>query len=219
VNPQKFLQEFGAVANAPGGVQRLREMILQLAVMGKLVAQDPEDEPASELLKKIASEKAELVRKKEIRKPKPFSEIQDEEKQFEIPENWVWCRLEHVGISQTGTTPPKKDKNNYGDFIPFIGPGNIKKGRIDYSGLGLSEIGLNKGRLISKDSALMVCIGGSIGTLAINDIAISCNQQINSITPLCRIMVNYIGFTMASHYFQKIINRNSGGSAKPQTCF
>ena len=68
MTPEAFLNEFGAVANAPGGVQRLREMILQLAVQGKLVEQSPDDEPASELLKKIAAEKIKLIKKNKINK-------------------------------------------------------------------------------------------------------------------------------------------------------
>ncbi|EIV9393446.1 restriction endonuclease subunit S, partial [Escherichia coli] len=70
------------------GIKKLRELILELAVRGKLVPQDPNDEPASELLKRIAAEKAELVKQGKIKKQKPLPEISEEEKPFELPEGW-----------------------------------------------------------------------------------------------------------------------------------
>ncbi|SFP82281.1 type I restriction enzyme, S subunit [Geopseudomonas sagittaria] len=81
------------LAGAPNGIQKLRELILELAVRGKLVPQDPSDEPASELLKRIAEEKARLVAEGKIRKQKPLAEIGEEEKPFELPEGWEWVRL------------------------------------------------------------------------------------------------------------------------------
>ena len=72
------------------GIKKLRELILELAVRGKLVPQDPNDEPASELLKRIAAEKAELVKQGKIKKQKPLPEISEEEKPFELPEGWEW---------------------------------------------------------------------------------------------------------------------------------
>lgn len=75
------------------GIKKLRELILELAVRGKLVPQDPNDEPASELLKRIAAEKAELVKKGKIKKQKPLPEISEDEKPFELPAGWEWVRL------------------------------------------------------------------------------------------------------------------------------
>ncbi|MEY8711470.1 restriction endonuclease subunit S [Mangrovibacter phragmitis] len=75
------------------GIKKLRELILELAVRGKLVPQDPNDEPASELLKRIAAEKAELVKQGKIKKQKPLPEISEDEKPFELPSRWEWVRL------------------------------------------------------------------------------------------------------------------------------
>lgn len=77
-------------------IQKLKEKILQEAVQGKLTEQDPNDEPASELLKKIKSEKQKLIKEGKIKKQKPLPEITEEEKPFEIPDNWVWCRLGEI---------------------------------------------------------------------------------------------------------------------------
>jgi len=71
----------------------LKQTILQLAVMGKLVPQDPCDEPASALLARIAAEKAQLVKEKKIKKEKPLPTISEDEKPFELPQGWEWCRF------------------------------------------------------------------------------------------------------------------------------
>src|SRR4051812_43258386 len=75
------------------GIKKLRELILDLAVRGLLLPQDPSDEPASELLKKIAAEKANLVKEGKIKKEKPLSAISSHEKLFELPPGWEWVRL------------------------------------------------------------------------------------------------------------------------------
>ena len=197
------------------GIKKLRELILELAVRGKLVPQDSNDEPASLLLEKIAKEKKRLIKEGRIKKEKPFSEISEDEKLFKLPMGWEWVRIGELGIHQTGTTPPSKDRNNFGDYIPFIGPGDIKNGLVDYSGEGLSEIGLLKGRLIEKASVLMVCIGGSIGKHAVNDIDITCNQQINTLTPYRPVSVKFLFRAMAANSFQGVVRSQAGGSATP----
>ncbi len=75
------------------GIKKLRELILELAVRGKLVEQDPDDEPASVLLERIAEEKARLVKEGKIKKPKRLPEITEDEKPFELPPGWSWSRL------------------------------------------------------------------------------------------------------------------------------
>lgn len=196
-------------------VRELRKAVLQLAVMGKLVPQDQKDQPASELLKEIQAEKARLVAEGKVKKSETLPAVKDEEKPFQIPKGWEWVRLGEVGEMQTGTTPETKDQSNYGKFIPFIGPGDIKNYKIEYNENGLSENGLEKGRLIKANSIMIVCIGGSIGKVALNDRDVSCNQQINTITPYNLIFNRYIFYSVDSPYFQRIILDNAGGSATP----
>ncbi|KID02472.1 hypothetical protein PU00_11990 [Hafnia alvei] len=88
------------------GIKKLRELILELAVRGKLVPQDPNDEPASELLKRIAAEKAELVKQGKIKKQKPLPEISEDEKPFELPSGWEWQRLIELGSWAIGSGFP-----------------------------------------------------------------------------------------------------------------
>jgi type I restriction enzyme S subunit len=78
------------------GVKKLRELILELAVCGKLVPQDPNDEPASELLKKIEAEKVRLVKEGKIKKPKPLPKIVADELPCELPNSWMWARLGNI---------------------------------------------------------------------------------------------------------------------------
>src|SRR6266550_2548473 len=93
MNPARLLQHFDRISEAPDAIGRLRRFILDLAVRGKLVPQDPKDEPASELLKRIANEKARLVKAGEIRKDKPLPPISEDEQPFELPFGWGWTRL------------------------------------------------------------------------------------------------------------------------------
>lgn len=109
--------DFNLIATAPDGPQKLRELILSLAVRGKLVPQDPNDEPASELLKRIAAEKARLVKAGEIKKPKPLPPIEPDVVPYELPMGWEWCRLGNVtSYIQRGKSPTYSDIKN----IPVV---------------------------------------------------------------------------------------------------
>jgi type I restriction enzyme S subunit len=93
-----LLQQFDLLATAPGGVAKLRELILSLAVQGKLVSQDPADEPARELLKRIRAEKDRLIAEGKIKRDKPLTAITDDEQPFELPSGWVWSCLATIGV-------------------------------------------------------------------------------------------------------------------------
>jgi type I restriction enzyme S subunit len=93
---QQFLQQFGHFIEAPNGIQKLRELILQLAVQGKLVPQDPNDEPASALLEMTVSEKNKLINDKVIRKTKAPA-LPDEEPPHQLPSSWAWTNLYEMG--------------------------------------------------------------------------------------------------------------------------
>ena len=97
-----LLSNLDLLATAPGGVARLRELILTLAVQGKLVPQDPADEPASVLLQKIRAEKDRLIAEGKIKRDKPLAEIAEEEKPFGLPQGWEWVRLGTVATISTG---------------------------------------------------------------------------------------------------------------------
>ncbi|WP_434679409.1 restriction endonuclease subunit S [Pseudomonas sp. R1-18] len=93
------------LASAPNGIKKLRELILELAVRGKLVPQDSSDEPANELLRRIAEEKMRLVAEGKIKKQKPLTEIDQKHRPFEVPTNWEWVRVAAVGHDWGQKTP------------------------------------------------------------------------------------------------------------------
>ncbi len=102
-------------------VKQLRQSFLREAMQGKLVAQNPNDEPATKLLSKIKAEKEQLIKEKKIRKPKPFPPITKKEIPYEIPKNWVWCRLVEIANIGTGATPLTSNNSYYKDGnIPWI---------------------------------------------------------------------------------------------------
>lgn len=91
-----LVQHFELMATAPGGVAKLRELILTLAVQGKLVPQDPRDKPASELLKQIRAERAFQIAEGKAKRGKPLAELTEEDQPFAIPRTWCWVRLGEV---------------------------------------------------------------------------------------------------------------------------
>jgi type I restriction enzyme, S subunit len=184
------------------GIKKLRELILELAVRGKLVPQDPNDEPANVLLEAITREKARLIEEGEIKKEKSFSVINGDEKPFDVPDGWIWQRLGELGYTQTGGTPSTTDKGYFGNDIPFIKPGDIYASYVDYSNEGLSYKGAKAlGRTAPAGSILMVCIG-TIGKCNSIDRPCAFNQQINSVTPYVEIG-SYLLNALKSAYFQK----------------
>ena len=106
MNAEQLLTHFNRIADTPDAIPRLRRFILDLAVRGKLVEQDPNDEPASELLRRIAAEKERLVRDGEIKKKYALDELTNDEKIFLVPEDWCWVRLGNiVTYMQRGKSP------------------------------------------------------------------------------------------------------------------
>lgn len=184
------------------GIKKLRELILELAVRGKLLPQNPNDEPASVLLERIAREKARLIKEGVIKNEKSLPPISNEEIPFDIPGGWIWQRLGEVGFTQTGGTPSKTNIEYFGNDIPFIKPGDIYPGYVDYDNEGLSNEGAKTlGRTAPAGSVLMVCIG-TIGKCNMIERTCAFNQQINSITPYME-MSRYLLNALGSVYFQR----------------
>lgn len=96
MSPKSFAEHFHILSDAPNSIQKMREMIFQLAVKGKLVPQDLNDEPASVLLKKIKVEKEKLIKEGKIKKQKPLPPIYPDEVPHELPLSWAWVRLGNV---------------------------------------------------------------------------------------------------------------------------
>ena len=116
------------LAGAPNGIKKLRELILELAVRGKLVPQDPNDKPACELLKRIAEEKARLVAEGKIKKQKALAAIGGKEGPFDLPNGWVSVPLMEIAalVTDGDHQPPPKAVEG----VPFLVIGNLNTGRV-----------------------------------------------------------------------------------------
>lgn len=114
MNAERLLAHYEQIADAPDAIARLRRFILDLAVRGKLVARDAEDEPAAELLKRIAIEKARLVKAGQIRTPKAIPA--PSKTPFPIPASWRWSQLAEIGVlSPRNEAPNSLDAS----FVPM----------------------------------------------------------------------------------------------------
>ena len=108
-NWARIAEHFDSLFTTEQSIEALKQTVLQLAVMGKLVPQNPGDEPASVLLEKIAEEKEQLIKDKVIKKEKPLPAITDEEKLFGLPRGWKWCRIDSLSLSSEAGWSPKCD--------------------------------------------------------------------------------------------------------------
>ena len=192
------------------GIKKLRELILELAVRGKLVPQDPNDEPASELLKRIAAEKAELVKQGKIKKQKPLPEISEEEKPFELPEGWEWVTFSHLGYFFGGKTPSKMKDEYWGGTIPWVTPKDMKTNLIVDSEDKVTPLAIEDGLTkVSPVSILFVARSGilrRIFPVAITSIECTVNQDIKVLSPFFSDISYYIRLMMNG--FERYIIEN-----------
>lgn len=156
----------GSANSSLYGIKKLRELILELAVRGKLVPQDPNDELASLLLEKIAKEKARLIKEGKIKKQEPLPEISDEEKPFELPQGWKWVRL--GGIAQHNSGKTLDGGRNSGSLREYITTSNLYWGYFvlnELRQMPFEDEELEK--CTAKQFDLLICEGGEAGRAAV----------------------------------------------------
>ncbi|EOW9108844.1 restriction endonuclease subunit S [Vibrio cholerae] len=128
-NWARISEHFDTLFTTEQSIDQLKQTILQLAVMGKLVPQDPNDEPAAKLLERIAEEKAQLVKEKKIKKQKALPPIAEDEKPFELPNGWVWARIFDASLfSEYGSS--EKTVTELPDGVPVLKMGDIQAGKV-----------------------------------------------------------------------------------------
>ncbi|HFH2703239.1 TPA: restriction endonuclease subunit S [Escherichia coli] len=222
-NWARISEHFDTLFTTEASVDALKQTILQLAVMGKLVPQDPNDEPASELLKRIAQEKAQLVKEGKIKKQKPLPPISDEEKPFELPEGWEWCKFgltsEFINGDRGSNYPNKNEYVSQG--IPWINTGHIEKnGTLTVTEMNFITEGkfneLRSGKIQKGD--LVYCLrGATFGKTAFvipyETGAIASSLMI--IRPFITEMGGYIYNYLTSPFGRSQIYRFDNGSAQP----
>ena len=200
--------------------KKLRQKILDLAIHGKLVPQDPNDEPASVLLERIKAEKERLIKEGKIKRGKKRTKTSDtphyENVPFEIPDNWVWCKIKDIGEIVTGNTPSKNNAGYYGGNIPFFKPTDLEQGRdTKYARDYLSLLGFEQSRKLPVNTILVTCIGATIGKTGINTVSGSCNQQINAIIPNNGAYFLFIYYVCISNYMQCKIKKHASATTLP----
>ena len=195
--------------------QQLKNSILQEAIQGRLVPQDPNDEPASVLLERIREEKKRLVKEGKLKK-KDLEEtpISDDEKPFDIPESWEWCRLSSLFnfIDYRGNTPQKITSG-----IPLVTAKNVKKGYNDYSikdYISAEEYESRKSRGVSKRGDILFTTEAPLGNVSIADLDVfSAGQRLITLQSFDIHYTNnvLIMFFMLSDSFQKtLIEKKTG---------
>ena len=215
MNAELLLAHYDRISDASDAVARLRKFILDLAVRGKLVEQDAKDDPTSELLDQIASRRKDNRSKKSSKVGRSALGMPPEKALIETPPTWRWLRIDEIGITQTGTTPPSGEPLYFGNFIPFVKPADLNGNSIDYAGAGISEAGIQYSRLISKRSILMVCIGATLGKANLTDRDVCCNQQINAVTPYVDELAEFTLLALKASYFQELAWAKAGTGTLP----
>ena len=206
---EAFFSNFDYIAAAPNGVKKLRELILQLAVRGKLVPQDPADEPASKLLDRIQEEKARLVKEKKIRKIDSLPEVTQNGIPFELPLGWKWTRLGELRLTIEYGTSQKAHRIQRG--VPILRMNNVVAGKVIMDNLkyvdndieDLPKLYLNKHDLLFNRTNSFELVGKT-------GIFIGNNNEYTFASYLIRIALfldytdaYFINFCMNSDYFRR----------------
>ena len=198
--------------------KKLRQKILDLAIRGKLVPQDPNDEPASVLLERIRAEKEALVKEGKIKKSKKVATSDRshyENVPFEVPEGWCWTTLGEIGTWQAGGTPSRVHKKYYGGTIPWLKTGDLNDGLITTIPEYITEEGLNNSsaKLNPAGSVLIAMYGATIGKIGILSIPATTNQACCACVDYNGIIQKYLFYFLLSHKEEFIAL--GGGGAQP----
>ena len=201
--------------------KKLRQKILDLAIHGKLVPQDPNDEPASVLLERIKAEKERLIKEGKIKRSKKTTKTSDtphyENVPFEVPSSWEWTTFGSIckKLTDGSHNPPPKRSNGY----TVISAQNIKNGKIIFTDKDryTDEIGFQKENprtQITKGDIILGIIGGSIGNVAIYDLSDPVVAQ-RSISIIDTYVLNiYCFYLLQSTIFQSLFLEKSIGNAQ-----
>jgi len=200
--------------------KKLRQKILDLAIHGKLVPQDPNDEPASVLLERIRKEKEQLIKEGKIKAPKKSKSAGDtshypNEVPFEVPEGWCWRYLSDIGTWQSGATPSRGVKSYFGGSIPWLKTGDLNDDyvkdipeRITDKALKETSVKLNP-----EGSVLIAMYGATIGKVGILNFPATTNQACCACSELCGVDNRFLFYFLISHKEEFI--RQAGGGAQP----
>ncbi|WP_305805187.1 restriction endonuclease subunit S [Stenotrophomonas sp. YIM B06876] len=206
---ETFFDKFDQFADGPDAVAKMRELVLELAIQGRLTSALPSDGTVPSTIE-LRESAAALANSLGLRSPKHV--VEDLEPPFDVPSHWRWIALADIGAAQTGTTPSKADHGAFNGDIPFIKPADIFPNAIDYSNESLTRHGAENGsRLAPSGSLLMVCIG-TIGKCNLIERECAFNQQINSLTPVAAVDSRYLLIAARSRSFLDAARKKSSST-------
>ena len=212
--------------------KQLKNSILQWAIQGKLVPQDPNDEPASVLLDKIRQEKERLIKEKKIKRDKNASIIYrgednsyyekilatgevkciDEEIPFEIPQGWEWTRMGNIGDWGAGATPSKSNPDYYGGNVLWLRTGELNNSVVYDTDIKVTEKALKECslRLNQIGDVMIAMYGATIGKVAIVGKELTTNQACCACTPYG--IYNYFLFYFLMGSQTDFVKKGEGGA-------
>lgn len=211
------INNFKTLYNSKKGIDKLRQNILNLAIRGKLVEQDGEDEPASELLERIKEEKERLIKEKKIRKPKKLKPIEDDEIPFDIPDNWEWVRVQEISNIYNGNSINAKVKaNKYSkvkEGYDYIATKDIGYGDKVIYDTGIKiPIDETKFKIAKKNSILICSEGGSAGKkIAFIEKDICFVNKLLAINLLNETNPKYLFYYISSSEFYRLFSSKMTG--------
>ena len=197
--------------------KKLRQKILDLAIHGKLVPQDPNDEPASVLLQRIRTEKERLIKEGKIKRSRKSVKTSDtphyEQMPFELPQGWVWTTLGVVGEWQSGGTPSRSNKSYYGGNIPWLKTGDLNDGFILNIPESITEeaVANSSAKINPTGSVLIAMYGATIGKLGILTFPSATNQACCACIEFRAITQLYLFYFLLSQR-SRFISRGGGGA-------
>ena len=167
--------------------KQLRQKILDLAIRGKLVSQDKSEGDAKDLLNEIKNEKAKLIKEGKIKKEKPLPEITDDEKPFEIPGGWCWCRLKECCLVVMGQSPDSDFINNHLSGVEF------HQGKICFGDkfLNKSDNYASKITKIAPKNSILLCVRAPVGIVNITDREICIGRGLCAIKPFHNMLIDF----------------------------
>ena len=205
--------------------KKLRQKILDLAIRGKLVPQDPNDEPASVLLERIKAEKERLIKEGKIKRSKKTTKTSDtphyENVPFEIPENWVWTDIENI-CSKIGSGSTPRGSNYSSKGIPFFRSQNIYNNGLVYEDIKFISEDIHQtmiGTEVLPNDLLLNITGGSLGRCAIvpaNFQRGNVSQHVCIMRPILIVSEYFHAFVLSSSFSKSIKITGSGREGLPK---
>ncbi|NLD08085.1 MAG: hypothetical protein GX667_00660 [Xanthomonadaceae bacterium] len=200
------------------GIPKLRELILTLAMQGKLTEQLPSDTPVETLLAEIEEERKALIKAKKIRRQKALPEITEEEIPFEVSKTWIWIRIGNIGNLFNGDSINASVRNNKYTNIkgtPYIATKDVGYGLdpIDYNnGVAIPDSDLSKFKTVPKNTVLICSEGGSAGKkCGLTDRAVCFGNKLFALDEYGGISAKFLLYTYLTPYFQKMFSERLTG--------